>query len=68
MMPAACGLSPVSADSVSRPKTKSHGSGLKTFLGKCRLGDKGDKSGQLTKYFTCLTGSLTYPEVTLDNS
>ena len=26
-----------------------------------QTGDKGDKSGVLTKYFTCLTGSLTYP-------
>jgi len=36
------------------PKTKCHGSGLKTFLGKCRLGDKGDKSGQVTKYWARL--------------
>ena len=47
-------LSALSPDPELRPKTFAHGPGLKTFLGKCRLGDKGDKSDS-NKYSGALT-------------
>jgi len=57
-------LSALSPDPELRPKTLAHGSGLKTFLEKCRLGDKGDKSDS-KKYSGALTDGVM-PDLLFD--